>query len=63
MLVPFLFEFTTLGMPDYQSEKKHFNNNLKLLFSYLIATLLDAAKPRPSGALMVTRVNNIIMQA
>ena len=26
----------------------------------VIATLLDAAKPRPSGALMVTRVNNII---
>ena len=31
-----------------------------LISQKFIATLLDAAKPRPSGALMVTRVNNII---
>ena len=34
-----------------------FNCDKNFICMSLIATLLDAAKPRPSGALMVTRVS------
>ena len=38
------------------NKRRHFEYHQFSYCLYVIATLLDAAKPRPSGALMVTRV-------
>ena len=49
----FLFDFTAAGVVPCGGCKTSPRTST---IEQFIATLLDAAKPRPSGALMVTRV-------